>query len=165
MGGWKKSRSRKKKRGGEKKNSRKALSEPRFEVSDYFVSLNSTWAITNYVIRARILSESAEKCREATDVSREEIPSETAIKEELNATNIVFVRTCRKPRSLSNYPTNPAKSPRGFRRRLSACTLAKFAGKPEIRGRVISGEGKGRGREAGRNPDHYLNSTARTMLI
>jgi len=38
---------------GEKKD----LNELRFEVFDYFVSLNSTWTITNYVMRSWTLSE------------------------------------------------------------------------------------------------------------
>lgn len=84
--------------------------------------------------------------------------SETAIKEELNATNIVFVQTCREHRSLSNYPANPAKTPRESRRHRR--TFAKFAGKPEIRGRMMGEKG---GEES--NPDHSLNSTAPTMLI
>lgn len=73
-----------------KKRVRKSPSESRFEVSDYFVSLNSTWAITNYVIRTRTLSESRKNVARRTFPGRN---SETAIKEELNATNIVFVRT------------------------------------------------------------------------
>lgn len=79
-----------------RENTEKALSEPRLEVSDYFVSLNSTWAITNYVIRTRTPSESRKNMSRSS--SRD---SETAIREELNATNIVFVPICREHRSLS----------------------------------------------------------------
>jgi len=44
-------------RGGKKRGTE--LNELRFEVSDYFVSLNSTWTITNYVMRT--LSESRDR--------------------------------------------------------------------------------------------------------
>lgn len=55
----------------------------------------------------------SEKCsREAHRPRMRRRNFKTVIKEELNGMNIVFIRTCRKPRS--NYPANPVKSPRRF---------------------------------------------------
>jgi len=69
---------------------------------------------------------------------------ETAIKEKLNATNIVFVRACREPASVAPITRLiPQKVRADFARRWKAAArppasrrvLAKLPGKPEIRGR------------------------------
>jgi len=78
------------------------LREPQFNLDHYELRYANPFGVTW-----------SEKCSREVHRSRaQRRNSETTVKEELNATKIVFIRTCRKPRS--NYPANPAKSPRRF---------------------------------------------------
>jgi len=121
------------------------LREPQFNLDHYELRYANPFGVTW-----------SEKCSREVHRSRaQRRNSETTVKEELNATKIVFIRTCREPRSVQLIPQKVrADFTRRWnhRRRFSARTWLKLSRKPEICGWDC-------------NPDHYLNSTVRTMLI